>query len=119
MCIRDRSDWDTNFSQFSEIDFTGKTVALYGLGDQIVYCEYFVDGVGIIGQQVLDAGGKLIGKWPSEDYLHTDSKAELEEGYFCGLALDEDTEEEKTPERIDGWCAQVLEEFKQELLIQQ
>ena len=114
-----QSDWDTNFSQFSEIDFTGKTVALYGLGDQIVYCEYFVDGVGIIGQQVLDAGGKLIGKWPSEDYLHTDSKAELEEGYFCGLALDEDTEEEKTPERIDGWCAQVLEEFKQEMLIQQ
>ena len=32
--------------------------------------------------------------------------------------LDEDTEEEKTPERIDGWCAQVLEEFKQELVAQ-
>ena len=106
-----QSDWDSNFNEFSEIDFTDKTVALYGLGDQIVYCEYFIDGVGILGEQIIETGGSLIGKWSTEGYLHTDSKAELDEGEFCGLALDEDTQEEMTAERIVTWCEQVYEEF--------
>jgi len=106
-----QSDWDNNFNEFCEIDFTGKTVALYGLGDQIVYCEYFIDGVGILGEKILDSGGALIGKWSTEGYLHTDSKAELEEGKFCGLAIDEDTQEELTVERIVTWCDQIHKEF--------
>lgn len=106
-----QSDWDSNFNEFCEIDFTGKTVALYGLGDQIVYCEYFIDGVGILGKQIISSGGSLIGKWSTEGYLHTDSKAELEEGEFCGLAIDEDTQEEMTVERINNWCNQIYTEF--------
>ena len=106
-----QSDWDSNFNEFCEIDFTGKTVALYGLGDQIVYCEYFIDGVGILGEQIIGSGGSLIGKWSTEGYLHTDSKAELEEGKFCGLAIDEDTQEEMTVERINNWCNQIYTEF--------
>jgi flavodoxin I len=106
-----QSDWDSNFNEFSEIDFSDKTIALYGLGDQIVYCEYFVDGVGILGEQILESGGSLIGKWSTEGYLHTDSKAELDEGEFCGLALDEDTQEEMTAERIVTWCDQIYNEF--------
>jgi flavodoxin I len=106
-----QSDWDSNFNEFSEIDFTDKTIALYGLGDQIVYCEYFVDGVGILGEKILESGGSLIGKWSTEGYLHTDSKAELDEGEFCGLALDEDTQEEMTAERIVTWCDQIYNEF--------
>lgn len=106
-----QSDWDTNFNEFSKIDFTGKTVAMYGLGDQIVYCEYFIDGVGILAEQILKAGGELIGKWSTKNYLHTDSRAELEEGYFCGLAIDEDTQEEMTAERIVNWSEQIFLEF--------
>ena len=48
-----QSDWDTFFETFKEIDFKGKTVALFGLGDQYVYCDYFIDGVGIIGEVVV------------------------------------------------------------------
>jgi len=48
-----QSDWDTFFEEFKEVDFTGKTVAIFGLGDQYVYCDYFIDGVGIIGEVVL------------------------------------------------------------------
>mgnify|MGYP001202802991 FL=1 len=106
-----QSDWDDNFNNFSEIDFSNKTIALYGLGDQIVYCEYFIDGVGIIGEQILKENGSLIGAWSTEGYLHTDSKAELKEGEFCGLALDEDTQEEMTAERIVTWCEQIYNEF--------
>jgi flavodoxin I len=106
-----QSDWDNNFLDFSKIDFSNKTIALYGLGDQIVYCEYFIDGVGILGKQIIEAKGSLIGKWSTEGYLHTDSIAELEEGEFCGLAIDEDTQEEMTAERIITWCEQIYNEF--------
>ncbi len=106
-----QSDWDNNFLDFSKIDFSNKTIALYGLGDQIVYCEYFIDGVGILGKQIIEAKCSLIGKWSTEGYLHTDSIAELEEGEFCGLAIDEDTQEEMTAERIITWCEQIYNEF--------
>ena len=107
-----QSDWDTYLERFSKIDFTGKTVAMYGLGDQAGYPEYFCDGVGIIGQQIIDAGGKLIGKWPTKGYDYAESKAEMDSGYFCGLTLDEDFQPELTDERMERWCRQIIEEFK-------
>ena len=110
-----QSDWDTFFEDFKEVDFTGKTVALFGLGDQYVYCDYFIDGVGIIGEVVIENGGKIVGKWPSEGYEHTESKAELEEGVFLGLAIDEDNQYEQTDERIDTWVAQIISEFPLEV----
>ena len=75
-----QSDWDTFFEEFKEVDFTGKTVAIFGLGDQYVYCDYFIDGVGIIGEVVINNGGEIVGKWSTEGYEHTESKAETEEG---------------------------------------
>jgi len=110
-----QSDWDTFFEEFKEVDFTGKTVALFGLGDQYVYCDYFIDGVGIIGEVVIENGGKIIGKWSTEGYEHTESKAELEEGVFLGLAIDEDNQFEQTDERIDAWVAQIKSEFPLEV----
>ena len=106
-----QSDWDTFFEEFKEVNFTGKTVALFGLGDQYVYCDYFIDGVGIIGEVVLKNGGAIVGKWPTEGYEHTDSKAELEEGTFLGLALDEDNQFNQTDERVDAWVEQIKKEF--------
>ena len=97
--------------EFSEIDFTNKTIALFGLGDQYVYADYFVDGVGIIGEVVINNGGKIIGKWSTEGYEHTESKAEIEEGVFLGLALDEDNQPELTDKRIETWIKQITEEF--------
>lgn len=106
-----QSDWDTFFMEFSEIDFTNKTIALFGLGDQYVYADYFVDGIGIIGEVVINNGGKIIGKWSTEGYEHTESKAEIEEGIFLGLALDEDNQPELTDERIKTWTKQIVKEF--------
>ena len=106
-----QSDWDTFFEEFKEVDFTGKTVAIFGLGDQYVYCDYFIDGVGIIGEVVIINGGEIVGKWSTEGYEHTESKAETEEGLFLGLALDEDNQFDQTDDRVDAWVAQIKKEF--------
>lgn len=106
-----QSDWDTFFEEFKEVDFSGKTVALFGLGDQYVYCDYFIDGVGIIAQVVLNNGGTIVGKWPTEGYEHTESKAEFNTGEFIGLALDEDNQFDQTDERLNRWIEQIKKEF--------
>jgi flavodoxin I len=107
-----QSDWDTYVERFANIDFTGKIVAMYGLGDQDSYGEWYCDGMGIIGQLVKDNGGTLIGKWPTEGYDFIESKAQHENGYFCGLALDEDVQPEMTEGRLDNWCSIISKGFK-------
>lgn len=106
-----QSDWDEFFEQFQTIDFTGKTVALFGLGDQEGYAEFFVDGIGIIGEVVEQNGGKIVGKWSTEGYEYEASKAVKEEGFFMGLALDEDNQPEQTDDRLAKWVKQIAPHF--------
>lgn len=109
-----QSDWESFFDDFQTIDFTDKIVAIYGLGDQIGYAEYFVDGIGILAKVVLENGGKVIGYWPTEGYRHTDSVAFVEgnEELFYGLALDHDNEHQLTDERLVKWIEQIKQEMK-------
>ena len=107
-----QSDWESFFEDFQTIDFTGKKVAIFGLGDQYGYAEYFVDGIGILGEVILANGGELFGVWPTAGYDYEESKAEFQQGWFMGLAVDEDNQRELTPERVKVWVNQVLEEFE-------
>lgn len=106
-----QSDWDTFYEAFKTIDFTDKIVAFFGLGDQIGYGEYFIDGVGILGEVVYENGGQIVGAWPTEGYDYDASKAEFEEGWFLGLAIDEDNQPELTVDRVQRWLQQLQEEF--------
>ncbi|KJD31584.1 flavodoxin FldA [Tamlana nanhaiensis] len=112
-----QSDWEDFFEDFQTIDFTGKTVAIYGLGDQIGYAEYFIDGVGILAKVIIENGGNVVGYWPANEYRHTDSVAliESQEDLFYGLALDHDNESQLTDERLKKWIAQIKEEFNEAL----
>ncbi len=40
-----QSDWEDYFEEFKTIDFTDKKVAIFGLGDQLRYDEWFCDGI--------------------------------------------------------------------------
>ncbi|WBX76845.1 flavodoxin [Tenacibaculum ovolyticum] len=108
-----QSDWESYFDEFKTIDFTNKTVAIFGLGDQYGYGEYFIDGVGMLAEVVLENGGKIVGKWSTSGYDYTESKAEIvDEKLFYGLALDEDNEPELTTDRLKNWLAILQEEYK-------
>lgn len=104
-----QSDWDEFFEQFQTIDFTGKKVALFGLGDQEGYAEFFVDGIGIIGEVVERQGGTLFGLWSKDGYTYEASKAERD-GKLLGLAIDEDNQPEKTDARLEAWVQQLQAE---------
>ena len=98
-----QSDWEIYFPTFETISFSGKKVAIFGLGDQIVYDEYFVDGIGIIAEQVIKNEGEIIGKWSTKGYDFEESKGLMNDDFFYGLALDECNQYELTKERIDKW----------------
>lgn len=116
-----QSDWEDFFEDFRTIDFSDKIVAIYGLGDQIGYAEYFVDGIGILAKVILERGGKVIGYWPTEGYRHTDSVAFVDDdkSMFYGLALDNDNESQLNDERLDTWINQVKNELNTILISEQ
>tara|TARA_R110002049_G_scaffold7751_6_gene43850 strand:- start:2039 stop:2578 length:540 start_codon:yes stop_codon:yes gene_type:complete len=107
-----QSSWEDYFEEFKTIDFTNKKVCIFGLGDQEGYGEYFVDGIGILAEVIIKNGGTIIGKTSTEGYDYEESKAEMEEGVFFGLVLDEDNQDELTSERVYNWIDQLKEELK-------
>ena len=105
-------DWEDYFPDFEKIDFTGKDIAIFGLGDQYGYPDNFVDGIGILAEVIIKNGGNIIGYWPNKGYDFNKSIGLAPNGMFYGLALDEDNEPELTDERIKYWIEGLLKFLK-------
>lgn len=107
-----QDDWLELWDSFAHVDLSGKQVALVGLGDQYGYAEWFVDAMGMLHDQVVAAGGNVVGHWPVDGYEFDESKALTPDGkHFVGLALDEDCQRELTDERIATWCLLLQEQM--------
>ena len=110
-----QSDWEAYFPNFEKIDFEGRKVAVVGLGDQIGYGEFFVDGIGILAKSAMENNAQLIGLCSLDGYDFEESQALIEidgETYFLGLPIDEDNQPEMTDDRLGAWVNQLLEEFE-------
>ncbi|GAA0795204.1 flavodoxin FldB [Marinobacterium sediminicola] len=108
-----QEDWAEHWEELSALDLSGKRVALFGLGDQLGYGEWFQDAMGLLDQQVRNAGAQVVVHWPVVGYQFEASKALTEDGqYFVGLALDEDGQHGETEERLQHWLPQVISAFE-------
>lgn len=109
-----QEDWEEFEEEILASNLHGKIVALYGLGDQFGYGDYFVDAMGWLHERVLKAGATVIGYWSTEGYDFEASLATDEsKSIFFGLAIDEDQQFELTDERITEWVSQIASEFDQ------
>ena len=108
-----QSDWEDYFEEFKTIDFTDKTVAIFGLGDQLGYDEWFCDGVGILAKVVLDNGGRVIGYTDKDESYDFDTtpKSIIKDDVFYGLCIDEDNQGELTQDRLSKWVEQIKLEY--------
>ncbi|WP_371378813.1 flavodoxin FldA [Thalassotalea aquiviva] len=104
-------DWDDFLPELEEIDFNDKLVAIFGLGDQEDYAEYFVDAMAPLRDIVEAKGAIMVGQWSTEGYEFEASKALIDENTFIGLALDEDRQPELTEARVDAWIEQLNDEM--------
>lgn len=86
------------------IDFSSKTVAYFGAGDSKKHSEHFCSALGKLHKTFSGAGAKSIGFIPKDDYTYEFSLAEID-GKFCGLAIDEHNESQKTEQRIERWVS--------------
>jgi flavodoxin I len=102
-------DWEMFIDDLTEVNFEGKKVALFGLGDQKIYPESFADGMGTIYCRLPDKK-VVVGFWPTKGYEFYFSSAE-KDGEFVGLAIDDDTQPELTEERVKKWAAILKKEF--------
>ncbi|ADE11163.1 flavodoxin [Sideroxydans lithotrophicus] len=102
--------WEEFLPQLKNVDFSGKTVALYGLGDQSKYPDEFVDAMGIIYEFVVARGAKIVGVWPADDYDFISSKAFVDD-QFVGLALDQENQKILTDARLEAWLKLIAPEF--------
>ena len=107
-----QSDWEEFWDDLKEVNFAGKTVALFGLGDQFGYGDYFLDAMGMLNDVLVKNGAQIIGHWSAIGYEFEASKAfDKVSNQFVGLALDEDQQEELTDIRIKQWCDQIKDSF--------
>ncbi len=108
-----QEDWEEIWDELKELDLSGKKIALYGQGDQEGYPEWFLDAMGYLHSVLQTCGAEMVGYWPVEGYEFEASKAlTKDEEHFVGLALDDETEFDKSEERIARWCEQILNEFQ-------
>jgi len=103
-----QSDWEDFESNLGEIDFSSKTIALVGLGDQDGYGDTFCDALGHLYGYVKE--GTLIGFTSTDGFDFEESTAVIDD-QFVGLIIDDDNQSELTKERIESWVKDVEGQF--------
>lgn len=105
-----QESWEEFLPRLQGCDMRGKTVALFGLGDQDKYAGEFVDAMLLIHDAVTDCGARVVGAWPAQGYSFRASQA-LVGDHFVGLALDQVNQAALSEARVEAWLAQVRREF--------
>lgn len=105
-----QDDFEDFIGTLEEAELSGKTIALFGLGDQDSYPDTFSNGMGIIYQTIIEKDCKLIGKTSTDGYDFEESESVVDD-QFVGLVIDEDNQSELTDERIEKWVAQIKAEL--------
>jgi len=104
-----QDDWEEFIQVVEKVGLKNKKVALFGLGDQEIYSDSFVDGMSKIFNRIKNITN-VVGFWPWEGYLF-DRSDSLVDDKFVGLVLDEDNQSGLTDERVKGWVAILKKEF--------
>lgn len=98
--------WEEFLPQLEDLDFSGKRIALYGLGNQEKYTKTFADSLIHLYHFFSQHGAEIIGSWDTEGYNFEQSMSVVD-GRFVGLILDQQAQPLLTEERIDNWLEQV------------
>lgn len=107
-CIE--TNWEEFLTTAGKPDFTGKKIALFGLGAQERYADRFASSLIRIYDIFKSFGAEFIGSWSTEGYTFEHS-ASVIDGRFVGLVIDQRTQGMYTEQRIDDWVSQIIPAF--------
>lgn len=100
------ANWEEFLAQMDQPDFSGKRIALFGLGAQERYPERFASSLMRLHEVFAGYGAEMIGGWRTDGYTFEQSDAVVD-GRFVGLVIDQRTQSLRTDERIDAWLETV------------
>merc|ERR1712146_182837 len=106
---RSGTAWDDIIDDIKGADLSGKTVAVFGCGDQEGYGDNFTDGIEELHETFKAAGAKMIGYVDASEYNHQASKSERD-GKFLGCPFDEDNQGDLSEGRAEQWVAKLKSE---------
>ncbi len=104
------NDWDVFATKLKEVSWEGKTVAIFGLGDQLTYPHHFVDAIGWVYERLEEMHANVVGFCSTDGYTFEDSEG-VRDGQFLGLPVDEDSQPDLTDVRISSWVNRLINEF--------
>lgn len=99
--------WDEYLPGLEDQDFTGKKVALFGLGNQAGYPENYQDAIGILAGFFESRGAEITGYTSTAGYQF-ESSAANKNGTFCGLAIDSSFNEKIKAAKVSEWVRKIL-----------
>lgn len=103
-----QEDWDDRWDDLDNYDLSGIPSAIFGLGDQQGYADWFQDAMGYLFYKLKSMGAELTGLWPNEGYDFKESKGLTpDRKFFLGLSLDDENQPELTEERLITWLRQI------------
>lgn len=106
------TDWAKFFPEIAKADYTGKRIAIFGLGDHVTYPSHFVNAMGRLYKEIkrVSPNAEIVASVDSSVYDFEESEAVID-GKFVGLPVDEDFEPELTDERVVAWATKVKSAF--------
>lgn len=105
-----QDDWFGFISEVKSANLSGKTVAVFGVGDQFSYSDTYVNAMGELYEAAKSAGAKIVGETSTDGYSFNESSA-VKDGKFVGLALDYDNQDQLSEDRIAAWTVQIMPEL--------
>lgn len=100
------ANWEEFLPRLDGADFSGKRIALYGLGDQGKYKDRFASSMIHLYRFFYGNGADIVGQWSTAGYDFEQSAAVVD-GRFVGLVIDQRAQPLLTEPRLDAWAAQV------------
>mmetsp|Transcript_23659 Transcript_23659/g.26927 ORF Transcript_23659/g.26927 Transcript_23659/m.26927 type:complete len:201 (-) Transcript_23659:97-699(-) len=104
---RSGTGWDDwLYDTLPNLDFSGKKVAVFGVGDQASYADNYCDAAGELYDLFKANGATMIGATSTDGYDHEESKAIVDDK-FVGLMCDEDNQDDLSEDRAKAWIEQL------------
>lgn len=100
-----QEDWYDFVDGASSLGLKGKTIALFGCGDETM-TDTFCSAVGILFDKFKSTGAQMIGSFDVDGYTFNHSDAEID-GQYVGLLLDEVNHPEYTDLRLRKWASEI------------
>ncbi len=105
-----QDDWAGCIDELAGMDFSGKVVALIGVGDSAIFGGNYVEAMKHFYDAVSPKGAKIVGAMSTDVYSFEASEAVIDDK-FMGLAIDASFDEGEMTEKVEEWLAKIKPEF--------